>query len=90
MIGVGLIVVSFWQAYLQYSTPPSLALGIKPGEPLDLNSAGDRVFTLIWRALLLLVMTIVGSSIASRGIKMYQASLVEAPKAPVEDLPIEP
>lgn len=79
LAGVGLIAVAFWQAYVLYSTPPSLALGIEAGQPLDLSKAGDRVFALVWRALLLLVMTIVGSSIASRGIKMYQASLVDAP-----------
>lgn len=83
LVGLGLLVLTFKQAAELFSIPVSLALGIKPGENLDFSKAGDAVFGLLWRIATLLVMCIVGSVIANRGIKMYQASrhLPPSPRA---------
>ena len=57
-----------------FSTPPDQALGIQRGKPIDFNDAGTSLAGLLIRMLLLLVMGVVGSLIANRGITLYTES----------------
>jgi hypothetical protein len=72
--GVGLLAVTFQLAYSLFSVPPESALG-QPGQrTIDLAKAGDSFAGLVARILLLFVMSVVGSVVANRGIKLYVSS----------------
>lgn len=77
--GIAIIVWAFQQAYVLFTTPPEAALGVKKGETLDLGRAGQKGIDLLTRCVLLLVMTILGSVIANRGIKLYSESQKSTP-----------
>ncbi|MBL8047180.1 MAG: hypothetical protein JNJ45_00725 [Chthonomonas sp.] len=72
--GIAIIFWAFQQAYSLFGTPPETVLGVKKGETLDLNRAGANGIGLVTRCLLLLVISIIGSVIANRGIKLYSES----------------
>ena len=61
----------FKLAYEMFNTPPGKALGIETGKKLDLNTGMNSLFSVFIRILLLLVMGLVGSWIANRGISLY-------------------
>jgi hypothetical protein len=69
--GVALLLVVFKLAYQMFTVPPANALGITNTKKLDLNSAIASLFAVMIRILLLLVMGLVGSWIANRGISLY-------------------
>jgi hypothetical protein len=85
LAGIGLLVLTFQLAYRMFEVPPSQALGQTQGAPLDLNEALRTGVHLIGRILLLLVMCIVGSVIANRGIRMYAAHRIHRPEPEVKD-----
>jgi len=68
--GVALLLVVFKLAFEMFKTPPAQALGID-SKKLDLNVGVSSLFGVMIRVLLLLVMGLVGSWIANRGISMY-------------------
>jgi hypothetical protein len=72
--GVALLVLTFRLAFDMYGVPPERALGLREGEAIDLGMAGQTAAALVSRLLLLLVMAVVGSVIANRGIKLYTES----------------
>ena len=47
--------------------------------PINLDETGRAAFLLVFRMIMLLVMSIVGSVIANRGIKLYAAGRGPAP-----------
>jgi hypothetical protein len=69
--GVALLVLVFKLAYGMFLTPPAKALNIEPGKKMDLNSGISSLFMVLIRILLLLVMGMVGSWVANRGISLY-------------------
>jgi len=69
--GVALLLLVFKLAYEMFSTPPSTTLGINGSKKLDLNAGISSLFGVMIRILLLLVMGLVGSWIANRGISLY-------------------
>ena len=69
--GVALLVLVFRLAYGMFNTPPAKALNIEPGKKMDLNSGISSLFMVLIRILLLLVMGMVGSWVANRGISLY-------------------
>ena len=69
--GMALLVLVFKLAYEMFNTPPAKSLGIEAGKKLDLNSGVSSLFGVFIRILLLLVMGLVGSWIANRGISLY-------------------
>jgi hypothetical protein len=73
--GIGLLALTFWLAYRMFMTPPDRALGIEGAGSVDFGLAGQSLATILIRVLLLVVMGIVGSLIANRGVSLYQASL---------------
>lgn len=71
LIGIGLLFWTFQLAYSLFAVPHNVALGVQDGKPVDLPRAGEALANVLLRILLLLVMAIVGSVIANRGIKLY-------------------
>lgn len=79
LTGIALLLLTFSLAYRLFGTPPETVFGPRQGEALDLARAGQSLFDVIWRIAMLLVMVVVGSVTANRGIRLYLASR-EAPK----------
>ncbi len=71
LAGVGLVVVTFMLAREMFTTDPSVALGIKAGEVMDVNRALVAGTFILFRVILLVVMAGLGSIVANRGIKLY-------------------
>lgn len=69
--GVALLLLVFKLAYEMFNTPPGKALSIEAGKKLDLNTGVNSLLSVFIRILLLLVMGLVGSWIANRGISLY-------------------
>jgi hypothetical protein len=69
--GIGLLVITFQLAYGMFNVPVDRALNMDPSKPLNVGDAGQRFVGIVIRILLLLVMAVVGSLIANRGIKLY-------------------
>lgn len=72
--GIGLIGLTFSFAYTLFNTPPETALGLRADQPLDANVTGRLLIGILYRIVLLILMCIAGSMIATRGIKLYGAS----------------
>jgi len=72
--GVALLLEVFKLAYEMFNVPPAKALNISSGTKLDLNVAGSLFVGIMLRVILLLVMALVGSWIANRGISLYTHS----------------
>jgi hypothetical protein len=74
--GVGLLAFAFFTAY-NWFTDPYAGLQIVPGpgstEPAT-TSIGTSALRLLIRLALLLIMTIIGSLIAGRGVQIYFAA----------------
>jgi len=74
--GVGLLAFAFFTAY-NWFTDPHAGLQIVPGpgstEPAT-TSIGTSALRLLIRLALLLIMTIIGSLIAGRGVQIYFAA----------------
>jgi len=69
--GMALLLLVFKLAYQMFNTPPGKALGLDSGKKLDLSMGMSSLFSVLIRILLLLVMGLVGSWIANRGITLY-------------------
>ena|SRR5689334_4196630 len=73
LAGVLLLFITFKLAFDQFAIPPDKAMNIPPDKPITQQAVA--IFAgLIFRVLLLLVMSIVGAIVANRGIKMYTDS----------------
>jgi hypothetical protein len=93
--GVTLLALTFKLAYDLFQLPPATVLGLKEDQPIDVQYAGRSAMEVVIRIVLLLMMCVVGSVIANRGIRLYQASIGEiklqsptqapAPVAPTAD-----
>lgn len=82
LAGIGLLVATFAIAYSMFTTQPQRVLNMSPNAPLNLNDTSQQLINAVLRVLLLLIMCIVGSSMASRGIRLYAAGgEVEQPHA---------
>ncbi len=72
--GIALLLFTFRTAYEMFTVPPSAALGLRPGQPVDLGNAGSNFVGSLFKVILLIVMALVGSLIANRGIQLYAES----------------
>jgi hypothetical protein len=82
LLGVGLLVLTFQQANAMFSVDPAKALQVKQGAQVDLMKTGESFVGVVGRILFLLVMSVVGSVIANRGIKLYAESRISHPPSP--------
>jgi hypothetical protein len=69
--GVGLLLLTFSLAYSLFEVPPDKAIGLTPHQPIDVSTAGNSAGILLLKIFLLLIMALVGSMIANRGISLY-------------------
>lgn len=81
LAGVALLLWTFGLAYSMFTVPQTVQLGIQEGKPVDLPSAGQALVGVVLRILLLLVMAILGSVIANRGVKLYDTHTNPHPPA---------
>lgn len=75
LAGVGLLAVTFKLAYEMFSVPHAQALGLQPGKEINMNATGGAAADIVIRIVVLVVMAIVGSMVANRGIGLYSGSL---------------
>ncbi|HJP84042.1 MAG TPA: hypothetical protein VJ835_11115 [Fimbriimonadaceae bacterium] len=74
--GVCLLLFTFKLAYDLFMVPPQDALGIKPKQPIDLGLAGQSFIGVLIKILMLVVMGLMGSLIANRGVALFTGSRV--------------
>ncbi len=73
--GIAMVAFAFSIALTTFSASPETTLNLGTSETINLNRTLAAVLVLIAKILLLLVMSITGSVIASRGIRMYASSI---------------
>lgn len=83
LAGVALLAFTFNLAYGMFMVPPQDALGVQKDQPLDLGRAGQSFVGVLIKVLMLVVMGLVGSMIANRGVTLFTGSRVD-PKKPSE------
>ncbi|MFN3690326.1 MAG: hypothetical protein ACK4UU_05295 [Fimbriimonadales bacterium] len=71
LLGIGLMVVCFYLAYQQFTTPPTTLMNNPSTHQPDLSSIATGVWTSVRAILLLIVMVIAGGMIANRGVGLY-------------------
>jgi hypothetical protein len=76
LVGVGMLAFTFKLAYDMFMVPPPEALGIKPKQPLDLGQAGQSFVKELLKVLFLIVMGLMGSLIANRGVSLFAGSSI--------------
>lgn len=69
--GVGLLLLTFREAFSMFETPPRDALGIGNSKVLEPTTVGNGLMTIVIRIALLLIMGIVASLITNKGIHLY-------------------
>lgn len=84
LVGIALLGLTFKLAFDLFTVPPEQSIGLRQGQPIDVNETLRLALRLVVRILMLLFMCFVASLIASRGIKMYSARRIEVPKEPRE------
>jgi hypothetical protein len=72
--GIALLGLTFKIAYELFRIPAEQALNIVPKKALDINVVAPSFGWIIVRIILLIVMALVGSLIANRGIKLFTES----------------
>lgn len=79
LAGIALLAYTFQLANTMFSAPAEQALGADGKATLDLAKAGQSLIQVLTRILVLIVMGLVGSLVANRGISLFAGSRV-APK----------
>ena len=87
--GVGLLLLTFKLAFEMFSVPPDQALPLKSGDTMQIPLVASTVTGLVFRILLLIVMAMVGSFIANRGIHLYTESHRHAKPTPAPPAAVE-
>lgn len=88
LLGIALLLFTFKLAYDMFSVNPEIAMQAAKNEGIDVARAGESLASVLARFALLLIMAIVGSTVANRGIKLYVSARAVAPLTP-EPHPIE-
>lgn len=75
LVGVVLLLLTFKLAYDLFSIPPSHVItSAANGKDIDMGKSGDNLANVGIRVLLLVVMGLMGSLVANRGISMFTGS----------------
>ncbi|HWA84480.1 MAG TPA: hypothetical protein VG820_13645 [Fimbriimonadaceae bacterium] len=75
LLGVGLLLLTFKLAYDMFTVPPShIISSTAKDQTVDLRTSGDNLVNVVVRVLLLVVMGLMGSLIANRGISLFTGS----------------
>ena len=73
--GVGLLGLTFKIAYAMFDVPQAQALGLVKGQAIDAAATGGSLLRIVIQLGVLVVMAIVGSMVANKGIGLYCGSL---------------
>lgn len=87
LVGVALVVFAFKLAYEQFSVAPQVAVAGSSKEPLNLNGAVTNITQVVKNVLLLIVMAVIGSIVASAGVKLYSNHHKPSPKSKPQKTP---
>ena len=79
--GIGLLLLTFQLAYEMFHVPANQALNVVPGKTLQINEVGMSFAGVVIRILLLLVMGLMGSLVANRGILLIGHSRPHHPRS---------
>jgi len=91
LAGIGLLVFVFKNAYELFSVPPDTAIGINKKGPISIDEASRSGIALVWRIVLMMIMCVIASIIANRGIKLYsEAKNAEAKHAEATSREVAP
>jgi len=82
VLGIALLLLTFKLAYDMFTIKPEVAVSAQKGSGIDVARASQSLAEVFLRFVLLLIMAIVGSTIANRGIKLYVSARAIAPLAP--------
>jgi hypothetical protein len=74
LVGVALLLATFKMAYDMFSVPPGQVIATGQNNSVDLGRSGDNLVNVVMRVLLLIVMGLMGSLIANRGVSMFTSS----------------
>jgi hypothetical protein len=75
LVGVGLLLLTFKLAYDLFSVPPTAVIANTPnGTAIDIGKSGANLTTIGLRVILLIVMGLMGSLVANRGVSMFTGS----------------
>lgn len=72
--GIALLLLTFRLAYDMFEVPPPDALGISKSKVIEWGSVGNSLTIIVLKIVLLLIMGVVGSLIANRGISLFTHS----------------
>ena len=75
LAGVGLLGLTFKFAYDLFQVPHAKALGLERGRTIDAGATGGGLLDVVIQLGVLLVMAVVGSMLANKGIGLYSGSL---------------
>jgi hypothetical protein len=80
LCGVALLAFVFKLAYDTFAVPPSDVLGVRANQKFSFETAGQNLAKEIVKVLMLLVMAVIGSLIANRGVTLIVGSRSPVPK----------
>lgn len=69
--GIGLLLETFKLAFEMFSVPPRNALGLSTAKVFEPIAVGNSLTAIVVRIVLLLIMGVVGSLIANKGVALY-------------------
>jgi len=72
--GIFLLLLTFRLAYDMFTVPPADALGLHGSKEMNVSVVGNSLTNIVVKILLLLIMGVVSSLIANRGILLYTHS----------------
>lgn len=77
LVGVALLLLTFKLAYDLFSVPPGTVVATSADKGyVDLGKSGENLVAIVVRVLLLIVMGLMGSLIANRGVSMFTHSRI--------------
>jgi len=88
--GVALLLLTFRLAYDMFQRPPQEAIKFQAGQAIDFGATGNNLTAVLVRVLLLVVMGLVASLIANRGVLLYSRSLFQTAAADKSERPDKP
>jgi hypothetical protein len=74
LVGVTLLLVTFKLAYDLFSVPPGEIIYLNKTGAVDVGKSGNNLTAVVMRVLLLIVMGLMGSLIANRGVSLFTHS----------------
>lgn len=73
VLGIALLGMTFKFAFELFTMPVESSLGLEKGKPMDVSETGRLGMALLVRVVMLLLMCVIASLIANRGVKMYSS-----------------